>query len=86
MKSVVQTISKRKAAFDIGSGTIKLQIGSFDSKGSISSLLYGTERPVLFGEDWQKSKDGNLSAEIQEKGLNMLSSLKRFAVDEHGVT
>lgn len=86
MNSVLKTMSRRKAAFDIGSGTIKLQIGCFDSNNNISSIVYGTERPCLFGEDWQKSKDGNLSTDIQESGLKMLGTLKTLAAEEHGVT
>jgi len=85
MNSVMKTLTRTRGAFDIGSGTIKLQIGSFDANNKISSLLYGTERPVLFGEDWQKSKDGNLSSDIQERGIRVLGDLKRYAMEEHGV-
>lgn len=80
-----QQIIKR-AAFDIGSGSTKMQISDVHiSKKSIVNTYFGEERPVGFGFDLMGSKDGNLSEEIQKVGIQTVLDLKNIAV-EQGVT
>lgn len=85
MSTVSGRIVKWRAAFDLGSGTMKLQVGGFDENDNLCSLAFGTERPMYFGEAWQKSKDGSLGLEIQERGIELLKTLKKLA-ESHGAT
>jgi hypothetical protein len=79
---------KKRAAFDIGSGATKMQISDCvvsEDKTRIVCTYFGQERPVAFGADWVKSNDGNLSDDIQLKGLATLLELKAEA-EAVGVT
>lgn len=63
--------TKRRAAFDIGSGATKLMIA--DVRGTtVTNELFGQEIPVSFAVDWKQSSEGKLSYRIQEKGLDVL--------------
>lgn len=48
------------------------------------NILLRHERPVLYGSDYLKSKDGCISSSMQEEGLKMLRDCKRHA-EEIGV-
>ena len=74
-----------KVAFDIGSGSIKMLVGNFVNNKLVTSCG-GSERPVLFGTDWLRSTDGNLSTEIQDLGLATLRDLKEIAVNKHNAS
>ena len=70
----------RRAAFDIGSGAMKVQVAdvresSASAAVSIVRLLYGEEIPVKFGVDLSKQTSGNLTEEIRARGLEVLSRL-----------
>lgn len=78
----------RRAAFDIGSGSTKLQCCDcevfFDPATArfvctVIKEIYGIERPVQFGADLMRSSDGALSEEIQERGLRVFLELKAEA-------
>ena len=79
----------RRAAFDIGSGSTKIQCSDceliIDSSinsvvgCTILNVLFSGERPVPFGADWMSSVDGNLSHEMQERGLAVITQLKSEA-------
>lgn len=85
--------SVRRAAFDIGSGSTKMQcsdcvislahdeFGIEISSCQIVNVLFSQERPVAFGADWVKSSDGNLSTSIQELGLKTLQDLRKIACE-----
>lgn len=73
-----------RAAFDIGSGSTKLQCSNceifVDASGSVVQTilleeLYGVEIPVQFGTDFKCSLDGKLSEDIQLKGIEIFSDL-----------
>lgn len=73
-----------RAAFDIGSGSTKLQCSNcevfLDATGSVIKTnildeLYGIEIPVQFGADFKCSSDGKLSEDIQLKGISIFSDL-----------
>lgn len=79
----------RRAAFDIGSGSTKLQCtdckivrwgnGSYDYEVIPIHDVFSAEIPVQFGADLMRSGDGLLSEEIQQRGLNVFLSLKSEA-------
>jgi Ppx/GppA phosphatase family len=76
---------KRRGAFDIGSGTIKLQISDVDvASGRIKRTVFGEERPCAFGADYLKSRDGTLSASIQEKGAMTIAAFQAIG-EKYGV-
>ena len=77
-------MTKRRGAFDIGSGATKLQVSDVSLDGLIVRTLYGEERPCAFGSDWLKSSDGCLSTVIQDKGIQTIKDLKVIG-DELGV-
>lgn len=85
MTDMVRTRVERRAAFDIGSGSSKMQISDVEISSSqetavIISTLFGQERPVSFGADFIKSIDGTLSDSIQEYGLTVIQNLKDEAL------
>ena len=77
----------RRAAFDIGSGSTKLQCcecelsrhPSGQDKVVILRTLFGVEKPVPFGSDLMRSRDGCLSSSIQDSGITIFLELKREA-------
>lgn len=79
----------RRAAFDIGSGSTKIQCSDceIDENGVIKIIrtYFGQERPVSMGADLLRSTDGNLSEEIQTVGISTLLDLKMEA-DALGAT
>ena len=77
-------LKQRRGAFDIGSGTVKLQISDVEN-GRILSTIFGEERPCAFGADFLKSQDGTLSTSIQEKGKRLMRELKQIG-DDNGCT
>lgn len=69
----------RRAAFDIGSGSTKMQCSDchiHDDSVQLQNMLFGQERPVSFGLDFMRSYDGMLSEDIQHFGLQTLRDLK----------
>ena len=79
--SAVQKSIIRRGAFDIGSGSTKLQCCDCEhelskTNCSISRNLYGIEKPVQFGADLLRSTDGMLSNDIQELGIQVFRQLK----------
>lgn len=73
-----------RAAFDIGSGSTKLQCSNcevfVDTNGFVAETrlleeLYGVEIPVQFGADFKCSSDGMLSESIQLMGLSIFYDL-----------
>lgn len=88
-----------RAAFDIGSGSTKLQCSNCeiftDSNGKVAKTnlleeLYGIEIPVQFGADLKCSLDGKLSENIQLKGISIFTDLLTKAktlgaVDFHAI-
>jgi len=79
----------RRAAFDVGSGSTKLQCSDCEltvdavsgvvTSTRIINKLYGIERPVQFGADLKCSPDGRLSEKIQLEGLTVFKELKAEA-------
>ena len=82
-------MTRRRGAFDIGSGATKLQVSDVSIDGLIIRTLYGEERPCAFGSDWLKSTDGCLSPLIQDKGIQTIKDLKaigdELAVESYAV-
>jgi len=76
---------RRRGAFDIGSGAIKLLVGDVDvgQQHRVVQTYFGEERPCAFGADFLKSPDGVLSSAIQDHGLSTLRALKQIG-DELG--
>ena len=80
------TTTVRRAAFDVGSGSTKMQCSDCEISADgqclkIVNVLFGQERPVSFGADYMCSKTGDLSEDIQELGLQTLQDLKQEAVN-----
>ena len=71
----------RRGAFDIGSGSIKLQVSDVLVSRTTTTVIekthYSAERPCAFGSDYLKATDGDgkLSESIQEKGRQTLREL-----------
>lgn len=64
------------AAFDIGSGAIKVQVANVEN-GEIRSVLFTDMVQVPLREDLAKSLDGRLSDEIQNKTVNAIVDLMK---------
>jgi len=80
-------MTERRAAFDVGSGSTKLQCAVIDTAtGKIVEKLFGVERPQAYGIALQQSKDGHLSEDIQQTGVDLFVELKQTAVEEYGCT
>lgn len=66
----------RRAAFDIGSGQIKIQISDVDlTDNKIVNVLFIDTAHVALREDLTKSLEGRFSSEIQNKTVEAISSL-----------
>ena len=77
--------TERRAAFDIGSGTMKLRVSDVivtkDHLETALEVTGGYERiRVDFEADLHDSKDGRFSHTIMEKGIKTLKELKKRAV------
>ena len=71
--------TEKRAAFDIGSGSTKIQCSivqfeNGDSFATIIETLMQKEVPVSFGADFMRSNDGILSRDIMNEGLAVLRS------------
>eukprot|EP01062_Namystynia_karyoxenos_P021950 TRINITY_DN18391_c0_g4_i1.p1 TRINITY_DN18391_c0_g4~~TRINITY_DN18391_c0_g4_i1.p1 ORF type:complete len:338 (+),score=100.46 TRINITY_DN18391_c0_g4_i1:84-1097(+) len=70
----------RRAAYDIGSGALKLQVCDVDPAGGrVVATHFAEERPVKFAIDWKHSRDGRLSEAIQQKGIAQMRELAGHA-------
>lgn len=71
-------MSIRRACFDIGSGSSKLQVADV-LNGRIIKTIFTSEQPLTFGFDYKKSVDGTLSKDIQDRGTVIMTALKEKA-------
>ncbi len=72
----------RRAAFDFGSGKIKVQVADVDTDTrQILLSLYTEDAVVLLSEDAAHQPQSLLSDQIQEKAINAAQSLKQKALD-----
>ncbi len=70
-----QTI-ERRAALDIGSGKIKIQVSDVDlTDNRIVNVLFTDTANVGLREDLSKSLDGRLSSEIQNQTIHAIAQL-----------
>jgi exopolyphosphatase/guanosine-5'-triphosphate,3'-diphosphate pyrophosphatase len=70
----------RRAAFDIGSGRIKMQVSDVDLKtNKIVNVLFTDTASVSIREDLIRSLDGRLSAAIQNKAVAAIAELMKKA-------
>lgn len=80
-------IIERRAAFDIGSGQIKMQVSDVDlTVNKIVNVLLTATASVALREDLVKSLDGRLSADIQNKTVDALLELMKKAESFHPTT
>lgn len=85
----------RRAAFDIGSGSTKIQCSDCEVVSDLECThsvryrivhtLYGIEKPVQFGADLMRSAHGALSEDITDSGFKVFCELKQEA-DRLGAT
>lgn len=67
---------ERRAAFDIGSGRIKVQVSDIDiSKNEIVHSVFSDSVKIPLREDLAKNKDGRLSVAIQNSTIDLLLEL-----------
>lgn len=71
---------QRRAAFDIGSGKIKLQVSDVDTRtNKIASVLFTDTANVALREDLAKSLNGKLSLGIQNQAVEAIDKLMKQA-------
>lgn len=74
----------RRAAFDIGSGQIKMQVSDVDiTVGKIANVLLADSSRVALREDLVKSLDGRFSPEIENKLVQAIKELIRKSEPFH---
>ncbi len=74
----------RRAAFDIGSGQIKMQVSDIDlTTNKIINVLLTDTAYVGLRENLVKSLDGRLSSDIQNKTVEAISELMKKATPFH---
>lgn len=78
---------RRRAAFDIGSGSSKVLVADVSVATGIiiGDPIYEIELPCAYKADSQQQPDGSLSSGIIEQGLAVVESLAAVAL-EHGAT
>lgn len=78
----VDALLVRRAAFDFGSGKIKMQVADVETDtGKIVFSVYTDDVVVLLSEDAAKSPEGSFSEEVQKRALAATSKLKQKALD-----
>jgi len=71
----------RRAAFDIGSTSIKCTVADVDMvTGALVKVVAEDARKVDFAEDLARSYDGNLGREVMEQGQSALEALRQEAL------
>jgi len=71
----------RRAAFDIGSTSIKCTVADVDPiAGTLVKVVDTFTSTVPFAEDLARSYDGNLSREVMDQGLAAMESLRQEAL------
>jgi exopolyphosphatase/guanosine-5'-triphosphate,3'-diphosphate pyrophosphatase len=74
----------RRAAFDIGSGQIKMQVSDVDLKmNRIANTVFTDNVRVALRDDLAKSPDGRLSEEIQNQMIDTISQLIKKTAPFH---
>jgi exopolyphosphatase / guanosine-5'-triphosphate,3'-diphosphate pyrophosphatase len=69
---------ERRAAFDIGSGKIKVQVSDVDlTAGKIANVLFTDTARVPLREDLVRSLDGRLSREIRNQAVAAIKDLMK---------
>ncbi|PJD97062.1 MAG: hypothetical protein CK425_04720 [Parachlamydia sp.] len=69
-----------RAAFDFGSGSVKLQVAEVDlSNNRIVKTLYAEKIPVDLSQDLSQSIDAKFSPEIQAEAVRVMTLLKNRA-------
>jgi exopolyphosphatase/guanosine-5'-triphosphate,3'-diphosphate pyrophosphatase len=72
----------RRAAFDFGSGKIKLQVADVDTENHlIVQSMYAEAIIILLSEDAANNPQGCFSEEIQKKALIATQNLKQKAIE-----
>lgn len=72
----------RRAAFDFGSGKIKVQVADVDTKvNKIVQSLYSESKIVLLSDALSHSQENLLNEEIQNEALSAASYLKNQALE-----
>jgi exopolyphosphatase / guanosine-5'-triphosphate,3'-diphosphate pyrophosphatase len=75
---------RRRAAFDIGSAQIKMQVSDVDlTANKIVNILLTDNAKVALREELDKRPDGSLSAETQNKMVNSIKDLMKKAQSFH---
>lgn len=75
---------ERRAAFDIGSGAIKMQVSDVDTDtNQIVNTLIAANAHVGLRDDLAKNLDGNLSKAIERQAIETILSLKAKAEPYH---
>ena len=72
----------RRAAFDIGSASIKCTVADVDpATDNVVRIVEEFSRKVDFAEDLARSYDGNLGKEIMAEGLAALEEMKQKGLE-----
>ncbi len=72
----------RRAAFDFGSGKIKLQVADVDTDShTIIQSIYSEGVPVLLSEDAAKNPEGCFSEEIQKQAIATTQMFMQKAIE-----
>jgi len=80
----LQAEIERRAAFDLGSGSIKLLVADFDTDTeTIEKYIYSRTAQISLSGDLAKKGDGLFSQNIQQEAKRIVHVLKLEA-DEHG--
>lgn len=73
-------LTENRAAFDIGSGKIKMQVAKVDLvTNKIVDLMYLDSTPIAFSQDLTFLEDNTFSEEIQKAAIEALNALKAKA-------
>lgn len=71
---------ERRAAFDLGSGSLKLLVADVDSETQhVLKYIYSTTIKVPLSDDLAKSPDASFSTEIQHQVKDVMSTLSKQA-------
>ena len=67
---------ENRMGLDIGSGSSKILVAQVDvCNKKLVKVLLQESKPALYNDDFEKSADGNISPEMEAKGLAILTEL-----------
>jgi len=68
-----------RAAFDIGSGSTKIQVAKVHVSGRVEEVLFSEEKGILLGTDYEKNQDHTIGPHMENELIQAILDYKKVA-------